>query len=230
MPSLGVIVYGLAGMEHLPRCLDSVQWADAVSVHSLDHESETGPSLGKVPTDWVLHLWGDERVEEELAEELKLICRKELARGPLAYRVPIRSHLLGRRVKGSLWGPTPSLRLARGIMGFPSHWWDSKLKVAGEKTGLLRGWISDYSCSELQCGLDRVNAVSSLWAQRFCSDGRSLSHGLIATYPVQVLMSLLFKEGLLFRGMAGLSLSALAAYSTLASGMKWYEAHRAGTK
>lgn len=230
MPSLGVIVYGLRGMKHLPRCLESVRWADTVSVHSLDQESEAGPSIGEISTDWVLHLWGDECVDGDLVEELKLLCREELDSGPSSYRVPIRSQLLGRWVKGSLWGPTPSLRLSRGIMEFPSHWWNSKLKVSEDNSGLLRGWISDYSCSELQYGVDRVNSVSSLWAQRLFSDGRSLSHGLIATYPVQVLMGLLFKDGLLFRGMAGLSLSALAAYSTLASGMKWYEAHRAGTK
>lgn len=236
MSSLGVVVYSLRGMRYLSQCLDSVRWADAVTVRSLDQETEVDSEVKSVPraqevgTDWVLHLWGDECVGAELAEELQLIRKAGLEAGFLAYLVPIRSHLLGRWVRGSLWSPSPSLRLCRRVEELPYHWWNSKLENPGGKSGLLHGWIGDYSCTELQGGVERLNVISGLWAQRLQADGRTLSHALIAAYPVQVLTRLLFVDGLLLQGMAGLSLSVLAAYATLASGMKLVESRSTETR
>jgi hypothetical protein len=229
MATLGVVVYSISGMTQLSRCLDSVTWAEKVSVFPLDFGDAGSATLGTMParfemdTDWVLHLWGDERVEAGLAGELQRICRNRLEAAPSLYYIPIRSHLLGRWVKGSLWSPAPSPRLCRMVRGFPGHWWDLKPKDHEKGASSVQGWISDYSCADLQTGMERINVLSSLWAERLRSEGRTPGQSSIAVYPIRILMRLLFVNGLLFQGMAGLSLAALAAYATLVSAMKCQE-------
>ncbi|MFB3108742.1 MAG: hypothetical protein ACE1ZE_05155, partial [Candidatus Binatia bacterium] len=129
----------------------------------------------------------------------------------------------------SLWGPTPSCRLCRQGVSLPVSWWNLDREVHGNSLGLLRNWIDDYSCAELRDGVEQVNHISSLWAEQLRSEGRTLSTASISLYPLRVLMRLLIINGLLFEGLAGLSLSGLAAYATLVSGMKWWETHRSIT-
>jgi len=52
----------------------------------------------------------------------------------------------------------------------------------------------------------------------------------MTVYPLRVLMRHLFIDGLFREGLAGLSLSALAAYVTLASAMKLWEARQSGSR
>ena len=231
MSTLGAVVFSIRGMKHLSECLDSVRWVDEVAVRHLDQEAaEGGHYSGQMGTDWVLHLWGEERVGAELREELHQIRHAELPAEPTSYLIPIRSHLLGRWVKGSLWDPASSPRLCRQVEEPPFGGWSPASKNSWGTTGLLRGWIEDYSCSELRDGVDRVNSVSSLWAERLRSEGPRLSNVAMTVYPLRVLMRHLFIDGLFREGLAGLSLSALAAYVTLASAMKLWEARQSGSR
>lgn len=231
MPTLGAVVFSIRGMKHLSECLDSVRWVDKVSVRHLDQEAvEGGRSSEQIGTDWVLHLWGEERVGAELREELCLIRHAELRAAPSSYLIPIRSHLLGRWVKGSLWAPSSSPRLCRQVEDPPFGGWSLASKSSWGTPGLLHGWIEDYSCAELRDGMDRVNSVSSLWAERLRSEGRRLSTIAMIVCPLRVLMRHLFINGLFRDGLAGLSLSALAAYATLVSGMKLWETRQEGSR
>ncbi len=235
MSSLGVVVFSLGGMKHLPQCLDSVQWADVVTVWDLDTKrdfdpvKETARLARETKTDWVLYLWGEEKVGPELGEELKLICQADLRTAPLFHLIPVRSLILGRWVKGSLWGPLPSCRLWRRSMSPPDGWWSLDRELRGGSSKTLRHGIEDYSCAELKEGVERVNQISSLMAEQLKFEGRTLGAASISLYPIRVLFRLLLINGLLLDGLPGLSLSGLAAYSTLVSGMKWWETHHSAT-
>ncbi len=231
-------------MKHLPECLESVKWADAVLVL---HSGEGEPSVGSDPcsslvvrkaasvkelrqlareikTDWILHLWGEERVEKNLKEQLGLLHKGKLPDTPAGYRIPIRSHLLGRWVEGSLWDPSPSLRLCRAAASFSFGWWELSERRNKEISGLLEGWIGDYALSDLSDGIERIGAISDLWAEYLQNQGRILSPGAMATCSFQVFMHVLLKNGGLFNGLAGLTLSVLAAYVVLLGGAKSWEA------
>jgi len=242
MATLGVMVLSLPGMRQLAECLKSVQWADAIVVlHAGEDEPripERRPSVltvrklvpgeelkslrGETRTDWVLHLLGEERVEPELSDELHELCRSDFAKTSPGYRVSIRTYVLGRWVEGSLWGPSPSLRLTRGLVQLPYGWWNAKERPYEEPPGRLWGWIGDYSALDLSDAVALVNGVTSLWAEGL---QHSPSHGpaALALHPFRVFLRLLWRNRVLAKGLAGLTLSTLAAYATLLSGAKLWE-------
>lgn len=231
-------------MKHLAECLESVKWADAVTVL---HAGEGEPLIGVSPfssltlrkiasaqaseelrrevrTDWVLDLWGEERLEGELQEELRALCRRELSQIPMAYRVSVRSHLLGRWVEGSLLGPSPALRLSRRVGETPFGWWNATASEERESPTLPRGWISDRTAAVLKDGVDLIQGISGLWAERLRTQGQEPGPISMVLGPFQVFLTMLFKNGIFSHGFAGLTLSTLAAYAVLLTGAKAWEA------
>lgn len=230
MSTLGVVVFTIRGMKHLSDCLDSVRWADEVTVRNLEGNAVEGTkSSRQIDTDWVLHLWGEERVEADLTEELQVIRDAELRTEPSSYLIPIRTRVLGRWVRGSLWDPVPAPRLCRQENPLFGGW-NLTNKINRGAPELRRGWIEDYSCAELSDGVEQLNTVSSLWADRLKLEGQSPSTVAMIIYPFRVLTQYLFLKGLFREGIAGLTLSVLAAYGTLASGMKLWESRQSGPR
>lgn len=243
MSTLGVVVFSLPGMKHLAQCLHSVRWADAVMVlHIGDGAAamEENPcralilrriaSLEEVKalprelkTDWVLHLWGDERIEGEIEDELRGLGEREATAAPSCYRISIRSRILGHWVEGSVWEPAPALRLRGAVEELYPAWWDGRGRASPETPSLRRGWIGDYTFAELSAGVDSLNGLSSLWAQRLPAGGRELNPVTMALLPLRVFLRLLRLNGFYSHGLAGVALSSLAAYAVLLTGAKAWE-------
>ena len=232
MSTLGVIVFKTREMQHLSQSLQSIAWADRVKVVPFDEEKNTtfeemkGRLWKDIGTDWVLHLWGEERVDSKLAQELRRICRSEFKTAPPQYRIPVRTRLLDRWIEGSVWGPAPAPRLVRHGGVLPCGWGNPVSLKGWRSAGLLGGWIEDYSCEGLSDGLDRLNEISSLWAKKMHSEGRTLRLVAGLLRSIKVFGKLFFVKGFLFKGLAGLALSVLASYMDLVSGMKLSEMHR----
>lgn len=246
MATLGVVVFSLQGMKHLSECLESVRWADEVLVlHAGDGGLETdcsafpalriirvgslteaGQHCRAVRSDWVLHLWGQERVGVELAEELRALCRSGSSDGPSAYRIPIRSYLLGRWAEGSVSGPSPAARLGRKIEEIPLGWW----REGASFPRLRRGWIGDYACSQLSDGVDHVQGLSDFWAESLRGTDCAPSLTKTMVCALQVFAKMAVDNRLLARGIAGFTLSALASYAVLLSGAKLWEAKHVGAR
>ena len=244
MPTLGVVILSLRGMKHLAQSLESVKWVDAVTVlhagegdpsievkpspsvivRKIASTKELGEHSWEIGTDWVLHLWGEERVEEELREELQALCRKESSDTPMGYRIPIRSHLLGRWVNGSLLGPSPALRLSRRVEELPFGWLNPAAERLRESPILPRGWIGDYAATELKDGMDRVQSMSGLWVEQLRAKGQKPNPGGTILRSLQVLVKMLLINGIFSNGFAGLTLAALAAYAVLLTGARVWEA------
>ncbi len=244
MSTLGVVVLSLKGMKHLSECVGSVNWADAVLVL---HAGNDEPPLGsgscsslvvrkaasvkelkglarEIKADWILHLWGEERIGESLKEQLNTLRRGGFSNSPAAYRIPIRSQLLGRWVEGSLWDPSPALRLCRPATPFAFELWDIPTKENGATPGLMGGWIDDYTLADLGDGMEQIQAVSGLWSDYMQSEVRNFSPAAMTKRSLQVFVRLLLKNRGLTKGLAGLTLSLLAAYLMLLEGAKCWEA------
>lgn len=226
MSTLGVVFFTLAGARPPEENLHSVPWADAIRISRLgpdgtveSTEAVKGAASGWT-VDWTLHLWGDERVEEDLEGELKTLIGAGVATEPRCYRVPVCSRILGRWVGGSLWGPEPSLRLSRQLELFPLEWWSGERRRV--EAGSLAGWIGDYSASELERGLNRINAFSTLWAKALAPEGAVRRAQW--TLAVRIFARLVLQERLAAKGWAGFTFSTLAAYTALLGNAKLWEA------
>lgn len=236
MATFSVVVFSFPGMKQLAQCLESVRWADGVVVrHLADGGKIVATEEVKQPSKsggagWFLHLWGEERVEAELREELQALRIREEGASPSSYHVPIRSRLLGGWGEGSLWGPSPSVRLCREAKTLPPGWWEATERDSGTAPGLLRGWIEDYSLVELSAGVDWVNRSSTVWAARAQAENRSFTPANAVIRPLGVFARLLWMNGVFSHGLAGWTLSALAAYTNLLSGAKLWEAKKFGVK
>jgi hypothetical protein len=217
MPTVGVVVFSLPGMKSLDRCLKSVEWADSVVVH----EAGSTSALPEKSTDWVCSLWGEECIEPLLREELLALREQDLKSTAPAYRVPIRSRVLGRWLKGSLWGTSPSLRVRRQAASPPYDWCDSPEE--GRRAKRLGGWLSDYSSSDLSVALSRLNMVGEISAASLAARGRVIAPRRAVVGALKVFLGILMANRLATGGIASLTLASLAAYGVVLSAAKAHE-------
>lgn len=219
MPSVGAVVFTLREMPHIERCLDSLRWADTVDICPLG-ERPASASWQRNATDWVLYLWGQERVDAELPDAIRETLASGTAGAATQYRLRVRSRLLDSWLEASAWGPVPSPRLRRGGQDrLPWGWSPETFDPADGP--VLPGWISDHSFEEISSGVDQLNALSSALARSAAAvpDGPL---DLIRV-PGQVLCRLLFRQRLWFSGIPGIGLSVIASYSCVATSMKAWE-------
>lgn len=219
MPSVGVVVFALGESQQVDRCVESLAWADAVQVCELG-DGSTRPSFERDTTDWVLYLWGEERVDAELSAAVREAVKSEAAPSATQYRVRVRSRFLESWLEASCWGPVPSARLVRRGQDEPLCGWAPDSFHARD-VPVLPGWISDYSLEELSRGVDQLNALSGIWARSVAD----VPHGPLELIhlPFRVLSRLLLRNKLCMRGLAGAGFSTIASYSCLATLMKAWE-------
>ncbi len=241
MATVGVAVFSLDGAEDLASCLESVAWADrivllhlgavapdlggrelpALSVRRLASWSEAERHCADMGTDWILYLWGGERLDAALAHALGEF-RAASAPAAGVYTLRARSFILNRWVEGGLSGPSPSARLVYGKEN-PTGWW-REARPAG---AVSEGWIEDRGTAELAAAVERVQALSDFWTA--CLMETSTPPGALGTIlaAVRVKLKMLFRAGVFGRGLAGIALAALASYGVLLSGAKLWEARHA---
>lgn len=243
MSTIGVAVFSLGGARSLGPCLKSVDWADAVVVlhlgggdrsvpEDVPHRDqiewvfsfeEAGQRFREMKIDWIFHLWEEERLDERLQQEI-LSFREEKKGAPAReYRVRVRSRVLHRWVKGSLWGPSPALRLSARLRDLGCGFWDGDRLDPDRLSPLIPGWVEDYSAEQLEHGLERMNRFSDLCAERLAEKGigpRPLSTVL---HALGVGARLLAVNGVLRNGLAGVTFSILAGYTFLLGGTKLWE-------
>ena len=192
--------------EKLKAAAESVLWADEIVVvdsYSTDASADIAGALGarvvQVPfkgfgdlrnraieachCDWIFSLDADERCTAKVRDEIL-----ELIAGPAAcdvYRVPRRSFMMGRWIRGSGWYPNfrqPQL-FRKGSMRYkpdPVH--ESYEVLSSKPVGTLRNAIWQFPFRNLEEVLRKANRYSSLGvpklADKRVSMMSALGHGL----------------------------------------------------
>jgi hypothetical protein len=232
MSTLSVVVFALPEMKELSQCLESVQWADTVTVRRLGDDGELlsteeiKPGSSGGATDWCLRLWGEERVEAELRNELQAFRSRNGLGAALSYRIAVRSRLLDDWAAGSLWGPSPAPRLSREPCVLPPGWWDAATEKKDVGHRPLRGWIGDYSLAEIDSGVGWVNRCSTLYAAQMQARHQKFTVAKTVGGSLGTFVRLLWMNGVFAGGIAGVTLSVMAAYTRLLTGAKLWEAAR----
>ncbi len=192
--------------EKIAAAVSSVLWADEVVVvdsFSTDRTAEIATALGarvvQVPFkgfgelrnraleacrfDWIFSLDSDERCTAEVRDEIL----KLLAEGPAldVYRVPRRSYMMGRWIKGSGWYPNfrqPQL-FRKGSMRYtlePVH--EGFENLSGKPLGTLNNAVWQFPFRNLEEVIRKMNRYSSLGAPKLAgkrvSMASALGHGL----------------------------------------------------
>jgi glycosyltransferase involved in cell wall biosynthesis len=192
--------------DKIEAAVASVLWADEVVVvdsFSVDRTPEIAAALGarvvQVPFDgfgelrnraieacvhdWIFSLDADERCTEAVRDEILAL----LAAGPPldVYRVPRRSYMMGRWIKGSGWYPNfrqPQL-FRRGSMRYtpePVH--EGYEKLSDKPLGRLKNAIWQLPFRNLEEVIRKMNRYSSLGAPKLAgkrvSMAGALGHGI----------------------------------------------------
>jgi len=192
--------------EKIAAAVSSVLWADEVVVvdsFSVDRTAEIATSLGarvvEVPFngfgelrnraieackyDWVFSLDADERCTEAVRDEILGLLAGSAPHD--VYRVPRRSYMMGRWIRGSGWYPNfrqPQL-FRKGSMRYtlePVH--EGYEILNGRPAGTLTNEVWQFPFRNLEEVIKKMNRYSTLGASKLASKrvsmGGALGHGL----------------------------------------------------
>src|SRR2546425_5326131 len=244
MQSIKAVVITKNEERNITACLESLKWVDEIIVvdaESTDHTVELAkvytpkvfvrPWLGFGPqknfamqqasADWILIVDADERVSDELREEIQALLQKP---GPaIAFQVPRRNFYYGRWVK---WGgtyPDYQIRLfRRGTARYNDVRIHENLIVNG-KTGTLNGYLDHYTEARLDEHFTKFDLYTTLAAQEKSKSRSVVRWSDLAFRPVVTLLkTYLLKQG--FRdGIHGLIISVFASMYTFVKYAKLWE-------
>ena len=192
--------------EKIAAAVSSVLWADEVVVvdsFSVDRTAEIATSLGarvvEVPFngfgdlrnraievckyDWIFSLDADERCTEALRDEILALITGTPTHD--VYRVPRRSYMMGRWIRGSGWYPNfrqPQL-FRKGAMRYkldPVH--EGFENLSGKRLGTLKNAVWQFPFRNMEEVIKKMNRYSSLAVQKLADERVSmagaLGHGL----------------------------------------------------
>ena len=186
MSKLSVVIIAKDEEMNLPRCLESVKWADEIVLidhHSTDktatiaHEYGAkvisqdwcgfGPAKQRgvdlADSEWILSIDADEVISPELADEIREVVR--CSDNVDGYYIPRRTQFLGRWIYHCGWYPDPVLRLFRKTKGsFTTAVVHEQVVVDG-KVGRLKRDLLHYSYPSLDVYLTKFNRYTTLAAR-----------------------------------------------------------------
>jgi glycosyltransferase involved in cell wall biosynthesis len=234
-PRLAVLIVAKDEADNLDECLSTVAWADerivvvdqatrdatlqiarrrastVIARPFDDFASQRNAGLDLATADWVLSIDADERVTPELKEEILDILGDSTARA-VAYRIPIRSRILGRRFAYSGTQHDLPTRLFRRAAARWTGLVHETLEFEGT-AGTLRGELTHRTIPDMRTFLDKINHYTTLEAKSLVRLGRRYRARDLLCRPVWTFLKLYLGkqgfrdglEGLVFCAMSGVS-------------------------
>jgi glycosyltransferase involved in cell wall biosynthesis len=234
--------------RNIAACLDSLKWVDeliVVDAESADRTVELakartsrvhvrpwpgyGPqknfAMEQATTGWILIVDADERVTDELREEIGAVLNEE--RPPVAYRIPRRNFYYGRWIRGAGQYPDPQLRLVRRGHGhyndLPVH---EHLEVDG-LVGDLTGHLDHHTHPTVVSHELKIERYSTLAADERIKSGRPIASWYHLLFnPVWTFVKFYLLRGGYRDGLPGFIVSGFSAAHVLLKYAKlWERAH-----
>jgi len=249
MNRLSVVVVTKNEEKNLPRCLESVNWADEIVVvdsestdRTLDIAKQFGANIyrpewrGFGPAkragvrqakgEWILSIDADEVITPELSDEVRTAVQNDS--GIVGFHIPRRTQFLGRWIYHCGWYPGCVLRLFRKANGdFDDAMVHEKVTVDGP-TARLKEDILHYSFPTIDSYLAKTRQYSSLSAKEaYLQNKKSGAGRIVGKTVASFIRHYIIKRGFL-DGTEGFTISVLASCYTLAKYVKLRELTRQG--
>ncbi|WP_435010673.1 glycosyltransferase family 2 protein [Tundrisphaera lichenicola] len=249
-PRISALIVARDEAENLPGCLASLDWADetvvVVDAASVDRTEAVARSLASkvlvrdfddfahqrnaglalASGDWVFAVDADERATPGLAAEIRDAIQAPDS-GPVGYRVPIRSIVLGRPFRFSGTQHDLPLRLFRRDRGRWVGTVHETVDLQGA-AGQLYAHLTHRTIPDMHTFLRKIDHYTTLEALKFHREGRPHRLVDLTLRPVWTFAKLyLGKQG--FRdGLEGLAFCALSGLSVAVRHWKHRELIQSG--
>jgi len=232
MKRLSVVIIARNEETSLPRCLESVRWADEIIVGdsgSGDRTMEVARDLGakvysyewcgfgpakqgaidQAEGEWILSLDADEEVTPELATEIRVALGRN--DHMVGYYLPRRTEFLGRWMLHGGWYPDYVLRLFRKNCGaFTPAMVHEAVRVDGP-TARLKNDLLHYSYPTLDRYLEKFNRYTTLAANEAFAKGQRVGPVVLVLNPIAKFVKQYFLKGGFLDGSKGLLLAILSS-------------------
>lgn len=229
---LSVVIIARNEEVNLPRCLDSVKWADEIIVvdsGSVDRTVEIAQEYGaRIVTvtwngfgatkqagvdaakgEWVFSIDADEVVPAALADDIRSVIQQD--HDVSGYYVPRLTQFLGRWIRHGGWYPDYVLRLFRPDRGgFDDAMVHETVHVTGS-VGKLTHALQHYSYPDLENYFEKLNRYTTLAAEDLHRRGRKAGWFKITANPVAKFLKQYFLRAGWLDGLEGLVLALLSA-------------------
>jgi glycosyltransferase involved in cell wall biosynthesis len=248
-PTLACVVITKNEEANIRDCLLSAQWANELIVvdsESCDKTVEFARAFGakvsvrswpgfglqknfgmaQASSDWILILDADERVTEELREEVRIYLDQWKPGAPVACRIPRRNFFYGAWVRGAGVYPDYQVRLfRRGLAQYNDVAVHENLLVEGE-IGTLAGHLDHYTERRIQDHFKKFGLYTTLAAEEKAKRVRTVRWIDLVFRPLVVLMkTYILKQG--FRdGVRGLIVCVFASMYTFVKYAKLWDGTR----
>ncbi|HSW53636.1 MAG TPA: glycosyltransferase family 2 protein [Ignavibacteriaceae bacterium] len=228
--------------KNISDCLKSVEWADEIIVvdsESTDRTVELAKKFtdkvfirkweGYVPqkryalslaaNEWVLSLDADERVTEELKEEILNLLPSDFS----GFRIRRKNFLLKKEITSCGWEKDYQLRLfKKGKTDLNERLVHEKFVTEG-KVGTLKNPMLHFTFSSFEEYLAKINSYTSLKAQELFKKKKKVGGWTIFSHTISAFFAFFFIRRGFKDGVYGLIISLLHSVSTMMNYIKLLE-------
>lgn len=247
MEKLSAIIIVYNEEKNIKECLESINWVDEIIIVDSFSQDKTVKicqqftnkifqrqwpgyaaqkqfALDHATYRWVLSIDADERVTNELQQEIRNVLKSNNSIYD-GYYIPRLSTFLGKEIYHSGWRPGYQLRLFRKQKTKLSHWRVHEGFLVNGKCGYLQSNLLHITHATLEESLSRMNRYSSLQALDRFENKRK---GKIRWYhffihPLAVFGRQFFLKKGFLDGIHGLILAMVSAMVKLALYLKLWE-------
>ncbi len=234
-PTVSAVIIARDESAHLADCLESLGFVDEVVVvvdassrdeteaiaragadrvlvrEFDDFAGQRNAGLSQAHGDWVLSIDADERVTPELAQEIQTMTI-DLTRDEVAYRLPIRSVVLGRAFRASGTQNDRPVRLFRRDLGRWEGRVHETVRVQG-RVGEMRANLTHRTIPDMRTFLHKLDKYTTLEAEQFAREGRPWRHADLLVRPAWTFAKLYLGKSGFRDGLEGLMFCSLSAVS-----------------